>query len=90
MAGLMMFGKGLSVQKRFANFRMDFLDFCNLIGEESYSDQLTYDGHRGWGSQPQSHTIPTVPDLLQPEGRSPVQTFWGPRGTFGKPTVISK
>ena len=44
MAGLMMFGKGLSVQERFANFRMDYLDFCNLIGEERYSDRLTYDG----------------------------------------------
>ncbi|MCR4858582.1 MAG: putative DNA binding domain-containing protein [Bacteroidales bacterium] len=44
MAGLMMFGKGLSVQERFANFRMDYIDFCNLIGEERYSDRLTYDG----------------------------------------------
>ena len=44
MAGLMMFGKGLSVQERFANFRMDYLDFCNLIGDERYSDRLTYDG----------------------------------------------
>ena len=41
---LMMFGKGLSVQERFANFRMDYLDFCNLIGDERYSDRLTYDG----------------------------------------------
>ena len=45
VAGLMMFGKGLSVQERFANFRMDYLDFCNLIGDERYSDRLTYDGH---------------------------------------------
>ena len=44
MAGLMMFGKGLSIQERFANFRMDYVDFCNLIGEERYSDRLTYDG----------------------------------------------
>ena len=44
MAGLMMFGKGLSIQERFANFRMDYLDFCNLIGDERYSDRLTYDG----------------------------------------------
>ena len=44
MAGLMMFGKGLSIQERFANFRMDYIDFCNLIGEERYSDRLTYDG----------------------------------------------
>ena len=40
----MMFGKGLSIQERFANFRMDYLDFCNLIGDERYSDRLTYDG----------------------------------------------
>lgn len=44
MAGLLMFGKGLSVQERFDNFRMDYIDFCNLIGEERYSDRLTYDG----------------------------------------------
>lgn len=44
MAGLMMFGKGLSVRERFDNFRMDYLNFCNLVGEERYSDRLTYDG----------------------------------------------
>lgn len=44
MAGLMMFGKGLSIRERFDNFRMDYLNFCNLIGEERYSDRLTYDG----------------------------------------------
>ena len=44
MAGLMMFVKGLSIRERFDNFRMDYLDFCNLIGEERYSDRLTYDG----------------------------------------------
>ena len=44
MAGLLMFGKGLSVRERFDNFRMDYIDFCNLIGEERYSDRLTYDG----------------------------------------------
>ena len=44
LAGLMMFGKGLSIRERFGNFRMDYLNFCNLIGEERYSDRLTYDG----------------------------------------------
>lgn len=44
MAGLMMFGKGLPIRERFGNFRMDYLNFCNLIGEERYSDRLTYDG----------------------------------------------
>ncbi len=44
MVGLMMIGKGLSVQERFANFRMDYINMCNLIGEERYSDRLTYDG----------------------------------------------
>ena len=44
MAGLLMFGKGLSIRERFDNFRMDYIDFCNLIGEERYSDRLTYDG----------------------------------------------
>jgi len=44
VAGLMMFGKGLPVRERFDNFRMDYINFCNLIGEERYSDRLTYDG----------------------------------------------
>ena len=44
LAGLMMFGKGLPIRERFGNFRMDYLNFCNLIGEERYSDRLTYDG----------------------------------------------
>ena len=41
MAGLLMFGKGLSIRERFDNFCMDYIDFCNLIGEERYSDRLT-------------------------------------------------
>jgi predicted HTH transcriptional regulator len=40
----MMFGTGLAVRERFANFRMDYINMCNLIGEERYSDRLTYDG----------------------------------------------
>lgn len=39
-----MFGKGLPVRERFANFRMDYLDMSNLVGEERYRDRLTYDG----------------------------------------------
>ena len=44
MAGLLMFGKGLSVRERFDNFRMDYIDKSNLVGEQRYSDRLTYDG----------------------------------------------
>ncbi len=44
VAGLMMFGTGLAVRERFANFRMDYINMCNLIGDERYSDRLTYDG----------------------------------------------
>ena len=40
----MMFGTGLAVRERFANFRMDYINMCNLIGDERYSDRLTYDG----------------------------------------------
>ena len=32
MAGLMMFGKGLAIRDRFANFRMDYLDMSHLVG----------------------------------------------------------
>ena len=44
MAGLMMFGTGLAVRERFANFRMDYVNYSNVIGDERYSDRLTYDG----------------------------------------------
>lgn len=43
-AGLLMFGKGLSIRERFANIRMDYLDETNLIGDSRWSDRLTYDG----------------------------------------------
>ena len=44
MAGLLMFGKGLTVRERFDNLRMDYIDKSNLIGDQRYSDRLTYDG----------------------------------------------
>ena len=44
MAGLLMFGKGLPIRDRFDNLRMDYIDKSNLIGDQRYSDRLTYDG----------------------------------------------
>ncbi len=44
MAGLLMFGKGLPVRERFDNLRMDYIDKSNLIGDQRYSDRITYDG----------------------------------------------
>lgn len=44
MAGLLMFGKGLSIRNRFSNIRMDYLDFTNLLPESRWSDRITYDG----------------------------------------------
>ena len=44
MAGLMMFGKVLPIRDRFDNLRMDYIDKSHLIGEQRYSDRLTYDG----------------------------------------------
>lgn len=43
-AGLLMFGKGLSVRERFDNIRMDFLDQSNVVNGARWSDRLTYDG----------------------------------------------
>lgn len=43
-AGLLMFGKGLSVRERFDNIRMDFLDQTGLTPGVRWSDRLTYDG----------------------------------------------
>ncbi len=44
VAGLLMFGKGMSIRERFANFRMDYVDMSHLVGDERYHDRLTYDG----------------------------------------------
>ncbi len=43
-AGLLMFGKGLSVRERFGNIRMDYIDESNLLPRNRWSDRLTYDG----------------------------------------------
>ncbi len=43
-AGLLMFGKGLSVRERFDNIRMDYIDESNRIPGSRWSDRLTYDG----------------------------------------------
>ena len=44
VAGLLMFGKGLSVRERFDNIRMDYIDESNLVSGSRWSDRLTYDG----------------------------------------------
>jgi len=44
MAGLLMFGKGLPIREYFDNLRMDYIDRSNIIGDERYSDRITYDG----------------------------------------------
>ena len=44
LAGLLVFGRGLSIRERFDNIRMDYLDFTNLEEESRWSDRLTYDG----------------------------------------------
>ena len=44
LAGLLVFGKGLSIRECFDNIRMDYLDFTNLEEESRWSDRLTYDG----------------------------------------------
>ncbi len=43
-AGLLMFGKGLSIRERFANIRMDYIDKTNIYGDSRWSDRITYDG----------------------------------------------
>ena len=43
-AGLLMFGKGVSVVERYGNIRMDYLDTSNLAPGSRWSDRLTYDG----------------------------------------------
>ena len=44
LAGLLMFGKGLSIRERFDNIRMDYIDMTKLQPDSRWSDRLTYDG----------------------------------------------
>ncbi len=44
LAGLLLFGKGLTIRDRFDNLRLDYLDMTNLVGDQRYSDRVTYDG----------------------------------------------
>ena len=44
LAGLLMFGKGLSIREKFANLMMDYRDESQATGEMRWSDRVTYDG----------------------------------------------
>ena len=44
LAGLLMFGKGLSIRERFDNIRLDYIDKTHLADGQRWSDRLTYDG----------------------------------------------
>lgn len=44
LAGLLMFGKGLSIRERLDNIRMDYIDKTNLADGQRWSDRITYDG----------------------------------------------
>lgn len=43
-AGLLMFGKGLSVRERFSNLSMDYLDVSSLTEGQRWSDRISIDG----------------------------------------------
>lgn len=42
-AGLLLFGKGLSIREVFPGLKLDYLDKRNLIGDQRWSDRLTID-----------------------------------------------
>ena len=44
LAGLLMFGKGLSIREKFDNIFMDYRDETCLSGDMRWSDRVTYDG----------------------------------------------
>lgn len=63
MAGLLMFGKGLPVRERFDNLRLDYIDKSGLIGDQRYSDRLTYDGT--WENNLFNFMTMVLPKLLR-------------------------
>ena len=44
LAGLLIFGKGLSIREKFDNIFMDYRDETCLSGDMRWSDRVTYDG----------------------------------------------
>lgn len=44
IAGLLMFGKGISIRQRFSNLMMDYRDESHTTDDMRWSDRVTYDG----------------------------------------------
>ena len=44
LAGLLMFGKGLSIREKFSNIMMDYRDESQATAEMRWNDRVTYDG----------------------------------------------
>ncbi len=44
IAGLLMFGKGISIRERFSNLMMDYRDESQATDEMRWGDRVTYDG----------------------------------------------
>ena len=44
IAGLLMFGKGISIRERFSNLMMDYRDESNATDDMRWGDRVTYDG----------------------------------------------
>ncbi len=61
-AGLLMFGKGLSIREYFDNIRMDYLDQSNLLPDQRWSDRLTYDG--SWENNLYNFINKVIPKLI--------------------------
>ena len=64
IAGLMMFGKGTPIEKRFPLFRMDYLDLIGVKsgGDLKWNDRLTYDGR--WENNLYNFVTMTMRKLL--------------------------
>lgn len=64
IAGLMMFGKGTPIEKRFPLFRMDYLDLIGVSSDENlkWNDRLTYDGR--WENNIYNFVTMTMRKLL--------------------------
>lgn len=63
MAGLLMFGKGISIRERFGNLSFDYLDLSSLLPGQRWTDRISMDGT--WENNLYSFARAVLPKLMK-------------------------